>query len=417
MRGRPVCITGVGAVSAAGHGVDGLRALVCAGATRVSPSPALAGLPVGRAPDRPPSAAARRLDRSGAFFLAAAHEAWDRANLHTASLDRTRCALIEGSSLGPMADLLEAHRDRLQEDGGLPRPSGLIRFMAGSGGAAFAQAHGFHGAVMHVSGGCVSSTCAIIEAIEQIASDRADVVVAGGAECPLQTDIVDMFRAARLLADTDSGGCKPFDAHRSGTVLGEGGAALVLEAAEHARNRGAAPIASICGCGVNCEDYSMTAPHPDGSGVAVAIRQALSDTPPEAVGWIKTHGAGTKLNDAAECRGLASVFGRRLSEIPITALKPMTGHCIGASGAVESVAALLALEEGVVPPTIGTQEVDETLPACNVVTRLEPNSARTMLMLTASFGGRYGAITVRLDDAVRSNRRERRLSCGDTAGS
>ncbi len=400
MKGRQVCITGIGAITAAGHGVDALRTMLLTGATRVRPAAELGGLPVGRAPEHMRCRDARRLDRSGALFLAAAKEAWESARLETTDLDLTRCAVIDGSSLGVMADLLEAHRDRLHRGDGLPHPSGLVRFMAGAGGAAFAHAYGLQGTVIHVSGGCVSSTYAITEAIQKIANDGADVVIAGGAECPLQRDIVDTFRAAGILAHANDGVCKPFDGRRCGTVLGEGAGVLVLESEEHARRRRATPVASISGFGANCEAYSMTAPQPDGTGVAIAIRQALSDTPTDSVGWIKTHGAGTKLNDAAECRGLAAVFGTRLPDIPITALKPMTGHCLGASGAVESVAGLIALQEGVIPPTLGTEQIDETLPSCTVVTRLQRSTATTILMLTASFGGRYAAIAASLGDAA-----------------
>jgi 3-oxoacyl-(acyl-carrier-protein) synthase len=138
----------------------------------------------------------------------------------------------------------------------------------------------------------------------------------------------------------------------------------------------------------------MTAPHPDGLGVVEAASAALVETDRCGIGWIKSHGTGTKPNDAAECRGLAAVFGSQLPDFPLTSFKPVLGHCLGASGAVETVATGLALETGLIPPTLGTEEVDPALPACTVVTEPTPWNADWVLLLAESFGGRCAALVL-----------------------
>jgi 3-oxoacyl-[acyl-carrier-protein] synthase II len=397
MTERAVWVTGLGAVTAAGAGAGRLLDVLLAERTAVHSLPDLGGLPAGRAPNSPQSAATRRLDRSAALFLFAAEEAWQDAGLPHDASDLGRCGLIEGSCLGPLADVLRALRARVAENGKAAlRPTGLVRFMTGAGGAAFADRHGVLGPVFHLSAGSVSSTYAIVEALQKITAGLRDVVVAGGAECPLQPDVIEHFRVAGVLAAPRNGDpvCCPFDARRSGTVLGEGAGVLVLEAADHAARRGARPRAIVSGFGLSRETYSMIRPDPSGTGVAEAAHAALDGVPLEEIGWIKTHGTGTKINDAAECHGLAALFGDRLPGTPISSLKPMLGHCLGASGAVEAVAALLALERGVVPPTLGTSQIDPALPACTVATRVESSSTRRALLLAESFAGRCAAVTV-----------------------
>ena len=397
MSGRMVWVTGLGAVTGAGVGTAPLLDALRAGRSSVRPVAELDGLPAARAPDPPRDRRARHLERSAALFLAAAEEAWHDAALGDEVPDPARYGVIEGSSLGPLADVLETLRARLATGDVALRPSGLVRFMTGAGGAALAHCHRLRGPVLHVSAGSVSAACAIGEAFQKIAAGLADVVVAGGAECPLQRDVIEHFRLAGILATPVDGesACRPFDERRTGTVLGEGAGVLVLEDAEHAAGRGARPRAVVSGFGLTCEAFSMISPEPGGAGVAESVRAALGARPPDAIGWIKAHGTGTKLNDAAEVRGIASVFGTRLGEVPITSLKPALGHALGASGAVEAVAGILALECGFVPPTLGTERLDPELPPCRVALRAEPSDAREVLLLSESFGGRCAALAVR----------------------
>jgi 3-oxoacyl-(acyl-carrier-protein) synthase len=386
---RRVWITGAGSVTAAGVGNaalddylrDGNRAATGAAPTRAAPTNV--------APTR--DRAARHLDRASAFFYAAGREAWTGAGLDGVALCGERVAVIEGSSLGPAAELIT----RAQAPGRRARPHHLITMMTGAGGAALAQAFGAHGAVLHLSAGSVSATCAIGEAYQRIASGAADVVVAGGGEAPLHPEILAVFESAGILASSHGAECRPFDARRRGTMLGEGAGALVLESEAHARARGAVPRAIVSGFGLRCEAGSMVAPDPSGAGVSSAVRAALGDRDPASIGWIKAHGTGTVLNDAAEVAGLETVFGRRLADMPITSLKSALGHCLGASGSVEAVAALLALEGGYIPATAGFEQEDPAL-GCRPVRTVEQTQARSVLMISESFGGRCAAITMEL---------------------
>jgi 3-oxoacyl-(acyl-carrier-protein) synthase len=398
MTGRAVWVTGIGAVSAAGVGADALAQMLVEGRTGVRPIPELGCVPCGRAENPARHRAARHLDRSARFFLAAAEEAWSDAGLEHALIDPRRCAVLEGSSLGPLADLLTEHQEQLSR--GKPiaaRPSRLVRYMSGAGGAALAQLHGVRGPVLHLSAGSVSAACAVGEAFQKISQGMADLVVAGGSECPLHPDVLESFQAAGILSQADAGGsaCRPFDRRRNGTVLGEGAGVVVLEAADHARSRGARARAVLTGFGMSSEAYSMTAPDPDGTGVADATREALWATWPDNLGWIKTHGTGTRLNDAAECRGLAMVFGKRLPSIPLTSLKPALGHCLGASAGVELVGAIKALEWGLVPPTLGSDQPDPDLPPHSVALETRPARSNSVLILAESFGGRCTALALR----------------------
>jgi 3-oxoacyl-(acyl-carrier-protein) synthase len=393
---RGVWITGLGADTAAGVGTGRLLEALLAGNTGVRPLSDLEGLPAARVPETPNGAASRRLDRSAALFLAAAEEAWQDAGLPHGAIDLERCGVVEGSCLGPLADALTTLRARVGNGKEALRPTGLVRFMTGAGGAAFAHIHRLRGPVLHVSAGSVSSSCAIGEALEKISAGLLDVVLAGGADCPLQPDVIETFRTAGILAAPRNGDpvCCPFDARRSGTVLGEGAGVLVLEAPNHAIRRGARPRGIVTGFGLSRETFSMIRPDPTGAGVADAARRALAGVPCEEVGWIKAHGTGTKINDAAECEGLAALLGNRLPCAPISSLKPMLGHCLGASGAIEAVAAVLALERGIIPATLGTAQIDPSLPVCTVATRVERSSARRVLILAESFAGRCAAVAV-----------------------
>ncbi|HUP20675.1 MAG TPA: beta-ketoacyl synthase N-terminal-like domain-containing protein, partial [Gemmatimonadota bacterium] len=244
--------------------------------------------------------------------------------------------------------------------------------------------------VLHLSAGSASAGCAIAFAADRVASGAADVAVAGGAECPLHEDILASFVAAGIAAAP----CRPFDRRRRGTVLGEGAGAIVLESEPAARRRGARPLAVLVGWGAAGEDGSRVRPDPDGTAVHEACRAALEGRDPASLGWIKAHGTGTLLGDAAEYRGLASLLGRRLDEVPVTSLKSSLGHCLGASGAVETVGSVLALRAGLVPATVGTTRPDPAMPGLAVATRPVERETGAALLLFESFGGRCTALLV-----------------------
>jgi 3-oxoacyl-[acyl-carrier-protein] synthase II len=392
-----VAITGVGAVTAAGAGAPALLELVLEGGCGIRPDAALGGLPAAAAPDPPPDRRTRRLDRAARLFVAAADEAWEDAGLPAEPADGDRYALIEGSSLGALGDMLSEHEAFLeQHHHAKPSPLTLIRYTPGAGGSLLAHEHHVHGPVYYLSAGSVSTTLAIGEAYLKVASGMVDVALTGGAECPLQRDVAAAFFASGILA-RDNGvpaACRPFDVHRSGTVLGEGAAALVLESEAHARARGARIHALLTGFGMACETTSATAPDPEGSGVEASARLALGSDGIARLGWVKTHGTGTRLNDVAECRGLVRLLGPDAGAVPLTSLKGAVGHAMGASGGIEAVAATLALERGVVPPSSGTTEVDPGIAPCRIVLRAEPDHGDRVLLLSEGFGGRCAALVL-----------------------
>jgi 3-oxoacyl-(acyl-carrier-protein) synthase len=264
--------------------------------------------------------------------------------------------------------------------------------MPGAGGVAFAGARGLRGPVLQLSAGSASAACAIALAADRIATGDVDVVVAGGSECPLQEDIVASFAAAGLAATDESIACRPFDRRRRRTVLGEGSGALVLESSAHARARGAAPITILEGWGSAGESHDTVRPDPRGTVVRDAARRAMGNRDPAALAWIKTHGTGTRLGDAAEYHGLAAAMGGALSQIPVTSLKPLLGHCLGASAAVEAVAATLVFEERFVPATLGTEEVDGKFGELRVATGPLDRGPGPVLALAEGFGGRCVAL-------------------------
>ena len=387
-----IWITGLGAHTAAGAGIVALATALERGDSLAAPCGALADRWVARAPDPSIGRLARRLDRSGALFLAAAREAWTSAGLERTTLEPDRIAVIDGSSLGPTSDLLATERRRVGSRHAEPlRPSEIVRMMFGMGGAAFAQEIGARGPVFALSAGSVSGALAVIEGYWKLRTGQVDVVVAGGADAPLDPDVVGVFEAAGILAPADARlPCRPFDALRCGTMLGEGAGVVVLETAARAQLRGARPLAVLLGGGVSGEDGSLAAPDPDGGGVTRAIRAAMHDVRSDRIGWIKAHGTGTRANDAAECRGLEGV----LEHVPLTSLKPLLGHCLGASGAVELVAATLAMHREMVPPTLGTAHVDPAFGNRRIALEPEPSHRDGALLLSQSLGGRCAALAV-----------------------
>ena len=387
-----VWITGIGAHTAAGPGTGALRDAVLNVHSLARPAAGLCDHWVARAPDPELGRAGKRLDRSSQFFLAAAREAWQHAGLDRALLDPDRIAVIDGSSLGPTSDLLAAERERVRDN--FPariHPAHVIRMMFGAGGAAFAQEIGAHGSVFALSAGSTSGAMTVFEGWAKLRADIADVVVAGGADAPLDPEVIAVFQAAGILAPAgEELPCRPFDVARCGTVLGEGAGVIVLERADHARRRGTAPLAVLSGASVSGEDGSMLAPDPEGRGVARAARCALKHAGGR-VGWIKAHGTATRSNDAAECRALDGIC----EGAPLSSLKPLLGHCLGASGAVELVAAVIALSERVIPPTLGTRHVDPSLGGRRIVLEPERLAGSTALLLSQSLGGRCAALAIR----------------------
>ena len=390
-----VWITGIGVVSAAGIGPESLWRAIASGTPCIrSLAPDLWGGHVADSLRRQlPHGAGSALGRSGKLLVAAALDAWRDAGLEDAGDVACEAGLLGASSIGPLAEALDAQARALS--GRKPLPGDVSRCAPGSAAAFAAAAIGALGPLLSISGGSVSSMLAIGEAWIKVATGQLDVCVAAAGEAPLHPRIVDIFRAAGIVADGGPDACRPFDRMRTGTLLGEAGAALVLESAAHARRRGRRPHGVIRGyASAGDPEARRTAPDPEARGLTRAVVRALTiaGIARSDVDYLQLHGTGTRLGDAAEARALAAIFGAdRAARIPAAATKPITGHCLGASGAVETIVALLAMRDQCVPPTANVSVID-----CEVGIAAAARNAtiNTAVVESAGFGGRTAALVL-----------------------
>jgi 3-oxoacyl-[acyl-carrier-protein] synthase II len=356
-----VVVTGVGAISPLGVGARTLHERWCAGAI---------GIQGGEAPcaDFEPTdflsiKEVRRADRFTQLAIVAGDEAladagWERGEL---PYDPNRIGCMIGTGVGGMITLTRG-QDMLREQGAkaIP-PLAIPLMMSNAGAAALSLRYRLTGPSFSVVSACAAGSHAIGTALRALQHDEADAVVTGGSEACL----VDLARAAfgALQALSLSGISRPFDVRRDGFVMGEGAAVLVLERADRAAERGARVLAKVRGYGASSDGHHLTAPLDDGSGAARAISNALRDAgvTPDDVDYVNAHGTSTPLNDRAETLALKSALGTRAGEIPVSSTKSAIGHLLGAAGAVEAVATILALRDRVAPPTIGFEEREEGL--------------------------------------------------------
>ncbi|MFK4185397.1 beta-ketoacyl-[acyl-carrier-protein] synthase family protein, partial [Streptomyces sparsogenes] len=258
----------------------------------------------------------------------------------------------------------------------------------------FAARLGLTGPRLTFTNACVASAAAIIHACRLISSGRTEVAVCAGGYL-VEEETFGKFDSGRALSR--DGMVRPFSADRSGLLLGDGVAAVVLESAGHARRRGARPLATVEGWGAATDAYHVSQPHPEGVGIAAAARQALrlaGDPEGAALGYVNAHGTGTKYNDGAETRGLRSVLGGRADAVPVSSTKSTTGHLLEAAGVVEFVITLLSLTDGVLPPTAGYTRPDPECDLDYVPNRPRRADARRALTLNAAFGGANTALVL-----------------------
>lgn len=334
----------------------------------------------------------RRLSRADQIGLCAADEAIEDAGLIETPVDRSRVGVLLGAGT---ADLMRNETYFFTTiDSGIARarPSHAWNHFANTPGDVIAETYGFEGQRACVAAACSSSTIALGQAIDAIRLGRLDAAIAGGTDA-LARLTYSGFNALRLM---DSQPCRPFDRSRAGMNIGEGAAMLVLEDLEHARRRGAHVYAELAGYSLGCEAFHPTAPQPDGRPVAMVVQRALADARVNVaeVDHINAHGTATPQNDQAEAKAFRTVFGERLSAVPVTSLKAMIGHCLGAAGALEAAITVLTVARGVIPPTINHAETD---PECDV--DVVANAARDVPVRCAvstslAFGGNDSALVI-----------------------
>ncbi len=395
---RRVAITGCGIVSSIGLGLEAFHRALAEARSGIGRLPADiargSGVQVGARVDWDArtlfkDTEAAQLDRVSQFALAAAAQAIAVSGLDPAFANRERLGVYWGTGMGGAASLEAAYAQVYGKNDWRLRPLTVVMAMNNASGSNVAVRWNLKGPFANFSTACSSSAMALGEAMRTVRAGRADAIVAGGAEALLTPGTLAAWQALRTLAPADAAdpaaSCKPFDRRRSGLVLGEGAAALVLEEESRARARGAKILAFLTGYGNSCDAVHMS--RPDRDGQARAMREAIAESglAPVDIGYINAHGTATQVGDVIECEAIRMVFGEAAARIPVSSTKSMHGHLLGGAGALELAAALLPFEAGIVPPTAHLADPD---PACAVrhVASAAERIAPPRAVMSNSFG-------------------------------
>ena len=342
---------------------------------------------------------ARKLDRCVQFALSAADQAVASSGLQMEQEDAARCAVFFASGIGGFATVQAECMKGAEKGYDRVSPFFIPMVIANMAAGNIAIRHGFGGMCTCPVTACASGTNAVGDAFRHIRDGYAEVALAGGTEAAITPLAMGGFTSLHALHTGDDPACAsvPFDARRSGFVMGEGAGALLLEEYEHAVRRGATILAEVAGYGVSCDAHHITAPLPDGSGAARAMTLALADggVSPEQVGYINAHGTSTPLNDAGETAAVKLAFGEHAARLAVSSTKSMTGHLLGAAGAVEAAFTALALRDDFLPATIHYEQPD---PACDL--DVVPNTGRVARVQYAmsnslGFGGHNASILLK----------------------
>ena len=394
---RRIAVTGIGPVTPIGTGVEDFWAAMVAGRSGAGPitrfdatdfkSKVAAEIHGFEITDYLPAKNARRLDRFAQLAYAAATLALADAGMKPSDPDPARVGMVIGSGIGGIGLWEEEHTAMLKRGPRFVSPSLIAMMIPNAAAGSLAIEFGFTGPNECTVTACASSGHAIARAMEYIRTAAADVVLVGGAESCISPMSVASFCSARALTtrnDDPEHASRPFDRDRDGFVIGEAATVLVFEAMEHARNRGARILAEAIGYGLSSDAYHVVAPHPDGAGASAAMTAALADAQlaPGEVGYINAHATSTELGDASEAKAVRKVFGSQPP--PTSATKSMTGHLLGAAGATEAAASILAMLREKLPPTINYENAD---PDCDL--DVVPNRARDAhvdIVMSNSFG-------------------------------
>ncbi len=343
---------------------------------------------------------ARRLDRFAQYAMVSSSEAIIDAGVNLDEVDKFRVGVIWGAGIGG----IETFQDEVinfAEGDGTPRfnPFFIPKMIADIAPGNISIKHGFMGPNYTTVSACASAANAMIDSLNYIRLGLCDIVVTGGSEAAVTKAGIGGFNAMHALStlnESPETASRPFDATRDGFVLGEGAGALILEEYEHAKRRGAKIYAEVVGGGMSSDAYHMTAPHPDGIGVERVMLNCLNDAgmKPEEVHVINTHGTSTPLGDVAELKAISKIFGNHTNNININATKSMTGHLLGAAGAIEAIASIMAMKHSLVPPTINHTTVDEEIdPSLNLTLNKAQEREITVAMSnTFGFGGHNACV-------------------------
>ena len=346
---------------------------------------------------------AREMDRFTQYAMVASDEAIADANLDLEKINKLRVGVIWGAGIGGL-ETFQNEAINFGAGDGTPKfnPFFIPKMIADIAPGNISIKNGFMGPNYTTVSACASSANAMIDALNYIRLGTCDVIVTGGSEAAVVISGVGGFNAMKALStrnESPETASRPFDAERDGFVLGEGAGALVLESYEHAKARGAKIYAEVIGGGMSSDAYHMTAPHPEGVGVIAVMKSCLENSgiKPEDVDHINTHGTSTPLGDVAELKAISNVFGDHAKNININSTKSMTGHLLGAAGAIESIAAILAMKHSIVPPTINHANIDENInPDLNLtLNKAQKREINVAMSNTFGFGGHNACVAFR----------------------
>jgi 3-oxoacyl-[acyl-carrier-protein] synthase II len=343
---------------------------------------------------------ASRMDKFTQYAMVAADEAIADAKLDLDAVNKLRVGVIWGAGIGGLETFQEEVLNFAKGDG-TPRfnPFFIPKMIADIAPGNISIKYGFMGPNYTTVSACASSANAMFDALNSIRLGHCDIVVTGGSEAAVTIAGMGGFNAMHALStrnESPETASRPFDATRDGFVLGEGAGALILEEYEHAKARGAKIYAEFVGGGLSSDAYHMTAPHPEGRGVVAVMKNCLENAglKPEDVDHINTHGTSTPLGDVAELKAISEIFGNHAKHININSTKSMTGHLLGAAGAIEAISAILAMEHGIIPPTINHTTVDENIdPELNLtLNKAQKRNIKVVMSNTFGFGGHNACV-------------------------
>lgn len=404
---RRVVITGMGAVSSLGLGAEELWHSIKNGKSGISriervdvadfPTQVAAEIKNFDPTNFIEKKEAKRMDRFSQYAVAATGMALENAHISDGAIDLQRTGVIIGSGIGGLETMENQHRVLLEKGADRVSPFMIPMMLPNMAAGMIAIKYGIKGFIECVVTACASSTNAVGDAYKIIQRNAADVMIAGGTEAPITRLAMAGFCASKTMTPNldASTACRPFDAKRDGFVMGEGAGVLVLEELNHALNRGANIVAEVVGYGCTNDGYHITAPSPGGEGAAQCMNLALLDAGLHAadIQYINAHGTSTELNDRTETAAIKSVFGEHAYQLAVSSTKSMTGHMLGAAGAIEAIITAYAIKEGFLPPTINYANPDTECDLDYV-----PNQGKIKDMtyaLTNSFGfGGYNATLI-----------------------
>ena len=414
MKGRRVVVTGIGTINPLGHNIEEYFSNLEKGISGIAPitrfdASKFRSRIAGEVKDYDWSRyfdrkEVRKYDLFAQYAIISAEEALrDAAIVDNQGIDLARVGVVWGSGMGGTTTFYEESKGYIEGDF-TPRfsPFFVPRLVIDLAPGYISMRHGFMGPNYATTSACASSNHAMIDALNLIRWGKADVIVTGGSEASINEPGVGSFCTIQALStrnDDPQHASRPFDADRDGFVIAEGGGALVFEEMEHALARGAKIYCEVAGGGMSADAYHMTAPHPEGKGAMISMREALSDADmqPEDVDYLNAHGTSTGLGDVAEIKAIQGVFGLHAYNMNISSTKSMTGHLLGATAAVEALACVMAISRGVVPPTMNVQNVDPEIDSRLNLTlgQAQYRQVRAALSNTFGFGGHNSSIIFR----------------------